>query len=361
MRSLDARKQIPVSRELFVRGTGQEDNIGDVVLRREMFDRLRPAGRLHLHLGEASPAFIEALALAASDVVYSDLGEWKRAALKSAARRRAWFVDKPGEIMVTRDVYRGQRTLLPLILAVRAGGGRVLRLGIGQRADNPAVVGAFRRLYRLSSLVAWRDPESAAAFGLGEVMPDWGFAPVASRPAEGSRSTLVLSYRGDRPALGASTLEGIRRFAVRQGLRTVVVTQVGRDETRTRELAEALGGEAVGWPESVSHAVQEERLREVYRRASVVLSDRLHVLIVAATEGALPINLVDQPDLKVARHFEAIGYRGLTVPGAGFAAEEVADVLSEQLPRRDELAAALDRAATALDEFAHRALHRGRR
>ncbi|MBF4463513.1 MULTISPECIES: polysaccharide pyruvyl transferase family protein [unclassified Rathayibacter] len=349
-----------MSREIFIRGTGQEDNIGDVVLRREMFARLRPAGRLHLFLGEASGDFIAALELAPSDIVYSDMGEWKRAALRAALRRRAWFVDKPGEIMVTRDVYRGQRSLLPLILAVRASGGRVLRLGIGQRSVNTEVVPAFRRLYSLSSLVAWRDIESAAAFRIGEVMPDWGFAPAST--AEGMpRKTLVLSYRGDRDILSSATLDGVRHFAEKKELSIVVVTQVGRDETRTRELAEALGGVAAGWPEGITHAVQEERLREIYRGAAAVFSDRLHVLIVAATEGAVPVNVVDEPDRKVARHFDAIGYRNITVLGSGRAAGEIADVLDAQLVRRGELLAALAAAGVALDDLTRRALGRAAR
>ncbi|WP_148059966.1 polysaccharide pyruvyl transferase family protein [Rathayibacter sp. PhB152] len=348
-----------MTRSVFVRGTGQEDNIGDVVLRRELFDRLRAVGALHLFLGDASKNFIEALALESGDVVYSDMKTWKRAAIASAVRGSTWFVDKPGEVLVTRDIYLGQRSLLPLIAAVRVTGGRVLRLGIGQRVANPAVVPMFRRLYRLSNLVAWRDPESAAAFGIGEVMPDWGFAAVGSDRSQADRGSIVLSYRSDRTILAAPTLEGIRRFAERAQLSVIVCTQVGRDNERTRELAKTLGSAALLWDDGVPHAEQEERLREVYRSAALVVSDRLHVLIVGATEGAVPVNLVDEKDPKVARHFDAIEYRGVTVLSEDLSADAVADALARQLLRRAELDRALEVADEAIERITRRALHVG--
>jgi len=344
-----------MARRVFVRGTGQEDNIGDVVLRRALFDRLRQAGELHIYLADASTDFIASLELGPRDEVYRDMRTWKIALLRSLVRRSTWFVDKPGEVLLTSDIYKGQRSLLPLLIAVRLRGGRVLRLGVGQRSPNPDMTPSFRRLYRISNAVLWRDSQSASDFGIGNVMPDWGFEAPRALPVETKRDLLVVSYRGDRPELSQTTLDRIRAFAVEHALEIVAVTQVQRDGDRSDELARALGGVAEPWPLDKSHAEQERDLRNIYRRTAMVLSDRLHVLIVAATEGAVPVNLVEVPDIKVARHFDVIGYRSITVAasgdGAGRDQQDVSVALSAQMERADEIKTAMETAARRIEEL----------
>lgn len=345
-----------MSRRIFVRGTGQEDNIGDVVLRRAMFDRLREAGELHIFLADSSAEFIASLELGPADVVYRDMRAWKVAALKSALRRSTWFVDKPGEILLTRDIYNGQRSLLPIVLAVRARGGRVLRLGVGQRAANAELTPKFRRLYKLSNAVLWRDSASAKAFGIGAVMPDWGFEAAPGGDITEGRDLLLVSYRSDRETLSDTTVTALRSYAAENGLSIVAITQVGRDEPRTTELAERLGGTTLPWAEGVTHAAQEAELRALFRRAALVVSDRLHVLIVGATEGAIPVNLVEVPDIKVVRHFDAIGYENLSIVAAGMPEAEIIEGLRTQSTRSDELRSAVRAARESIATLTAKAL-----
>jgi hypothetical protein len=68
-----------------------------------------------------------------------------------------------------------------------------------------------------------------------------------------------------------------------------------------------------------------------------VISDRLHVLIVGATEGGIPVNLIDEPDIKVGRHFEAIGYKDLSILTTGLTPAEIIGYLMEQSERSSEL------------------------
>ncbi len=342
-------------RRIYVRGTGQEDNIGDVILRRAFFDELSRAGELHILLGEASADFLSALDLRDSDVVYRDVDDWRRSAYRSVLRRDTWWVDKPGELLLEEDIYKGQRRLVPLILAVRARGGRALRLGIGQRKPNPAVIERFRRLYRLSSMVAWRDVDSREHFGLGEVMPDWGFLPGADSGSE-SRRRLVVSYRGDREPLSAETITAIREFASQESLTVTVITQVARDSARSKELHAQLGGDLVDWEVVAGHRAQEDRLRDIYLETAVALSDRLHVLIVAAAEGAVPVNLIAEPDTKVGRHFDAIGYHGMTVASADRTSKEILRDLAAQAARTDEVIARVSAARARIRDVARRAL-----
>jgi len=321
-----------------------------------MFDRLRQAGELHVFLADASDDFIEALRLDGTETIYRDMRGWKKAAFASALRGSTWFVDKPGEVLLTDDIYKGQRSLVPLLLAVRARGGRVLRLGVGQRSPNPRLTPKFRRLYRLANAVLWRDSESAHSFGIGAVMPDWGFEPETQDPATQKRDLLILSYRGDRPALGDRAVAALEAFAAARGLQIVAVTQVGRDEERTSELGARFNASTLGWDAGVSHADQEARLRALFRRAAVVASDRLHVLIVGATEGAIPVNLVEEPDVKVVRHFDVIGYHSFSIVVNDTDVPELVDRLNSQAGRGEELHAAIAQARREIERLTAGAL-----
>lgn len=341
---------------IFVLGSGQEDNIGDVVLRRTMFDELRARGALHVFLGPASDEFVTALALSDADVVYRDKGAWRSALWKSIrSGRGTWFVDKPGELILGRRYLLAQLRMLPAAVAIRLQRGKVLRLGLGQRSPEPRLTPVYRALFRLSNVVAWRDADTYATFRLGEVMPDWGFAERGSVEDEG-RNLLVLSYRSDKPALTPALVSAIGEAARSRGLSTVVVTQVGRDSTRSRELAASLGAELVDWPEERTHGEQERLLRDVYRRSAIVLSDRLHVLIVAMTEGAVPLALSMGPNYKIGRHFDAIGYAGVSVPVADGDQNSVDAAIAAALERRPEALRLLAAATRRIDDVAQNAM-----
>lgn len=342
---------------IFVLGSGQEDNIGDVVLRRTMFDELRRRGTLHIFLGPASEEFVTALALSSSDVVYRDKAAWRSALWRSIRRGRGtWFVDKPGELILGRRYLLAQVRMLPAAIAIRLQRGKVLRLGLGQRSPVPGLTPVYRALFRLSNLVAWRDADTYATFRLGQVMPDWGFAEQGTIETA-SRDLLVLSYRSDKPSLAPVVIDAVRQAALSRGLGITVVTQVGRDSARSVELAEQLDAQLVDWPEGRSHHDQEEMLRDVYRRSSIVLSDRLHVLIVAMTEGAVPLALSMGPNYKIGRHFDAIGYADVSVPVANDTdAASVEAAISSALARGPEASRLRVAAVRRIDDVAHEAM-----
>lgn len=335
---------------IFVLGSGQEDNIGDVVLRRTMFDELRKRGTLHVFLGPASAEFVAALALSPEDVVYHEKPAWRSALWRSIRRGRGtWFVDKPGELILGRRYLLAQLRMVPASIAIRLQRGKVLRLGLGQRRPVPGLTPVYRWLFGLSNVVAWRDADTYATFRLGEVMPDWGFAERGSTEVDG-RNLLVLSYRSDKPSLTPTLISAVKDAARSHGLQIAVVTQVGRDSSRSRELAEKLDAELVDWPEGRSHDEQEQLLRSVYRRSALVLSDRLHVLIVAMTEGAVPLALSLGPNYKIGRHFDAIGYADVSAPVNDGEAASVSTAIASALDRAPEARRLLAAAVGRIDD-----------
>lgn len=336
---------------IFLPGIGQFDNIGDIILRRQLVEWLIPLGRLHVFVGQSPEGFAEALGLRDTDVVYRSFSAWYRAALREALRGDAAYAFKAGEIQLTVVGMKEHVSVLPLLLALKARGGSVVRVGSGSRN--------FARLPRLliqpsillSDLTVWRDARTAGYLGRGGVMPDLAFGeglPTTELSAEG-RDTLVVSMRSDRAFPNAAWIEAVKRYAADNGLRILAVTQVLRDRDRSRELAAALGAELMDW-DGTDHGGQEERLREAYRRTALVVSDRLHVLITATTEGALPLALLVDTSDKIARHFDAAGISGVGVPSASLSVDQLLAVLTAAGSSRERVAAGLTGARARLAE-----------
>jgi exopolysaccharide biosynthesis predicted pyruvyltransferase EpsI len=140
--------------------------------------------------------------------------------------------------------------------------------------------------------------------------------------------------RGDRPYPDAQWIEAIREFAHTQGLTVQTVTQVLEDDSRGTELAAALGGKHFGW-DGTDPLRHEALLRDRYAETQMVVSDRLHVLILAALSGAIPCEMVTDPKPKVQANFDTIGYMNMSQ--AVTADADLIGFLERQLSRRAEL------------------------
>ena len=253
---------------------------------------------------------------------------------------------KPGEIQLTLVGMKEHLSLLPLLVALRLRGGRAIRAGVGTRNYASVPRALMRPSIALSDITLWRDVATAEYMGTGTVMPDLAFGEGADetlasfRSPSPERNALVVSLRGDeatRPYPSQAWVEAVRAFADRHGLELWAVTQVRTDDERTAELAKDLGGFALRWDESVEHAEQERRLRALYARTAIVLSDRLHVVIAAFTEGAVPVGSPVGDSDKVSRHFRTIGIEDVSIDAAGDSVEELSERLESLSARRAEM------------------------
>ncbi|TNM61083.1 glycosyltransferase [Streptomyces sp. NP160] len=344
---------------VFAVGRGQYENIGDLILRRQLMAWAAPAAQLHVYVGQSPEGYDEGLQLPADAVVYRSLGDWYRAALLAALRGPVAYLFKPGEIQLTLVGMKEHLVMLPLLAAIRLRGGRAVRAGVGSRGFAPLPRALLMPSVALSDLTLWRDVRTAEYLRVGELMPDLAFgegAPdeVVAAAAERSpeRDLLVVSVRGDEraPAYpGSGWVEGVRRYAAANGLRVWAVAQVDADDERAHRLAADLGGEVLGWSAG-DHWQQEQRLRALYRRAALAVSDRLHVVVAAHTEGAVPVGSVTSGSDKIDRHYAAIGLHGITTDAGSATADEVVAALTAAEARREEAVARLLEARAALRE-----------
>ncbi len=242
--------------------------------------------------------------------------------------------------------------MMPALLKVRARNGRVVRIGAGARQLSKFPRELMRASLSMTDLAIWRDSSTAAFLG-GDEMADLGFLGGSDESSRSqTRDQLVVSLRGDRNAPAPEWYATVQELATRLGLGVSIATQVKRDNLRTLEVAERLGARPLEWDEE-DHLTQESRLRELYGRASIVLSDRLHVLIAAATEGARVVSVASGNSEKISRHFDTAGYPPIVVDIRGLLAADAARAIQDVVDSVD-YSGALDRARAS----AHDALDR---
>jgi polysaccharide pyruvyl transferase WcaK-like protein len=296
-------------RAIFVNPAGQLDNIGDSVLRRAYLDALRDKGVLHVLAGQ-DDEYNSGLGLQPADVVYRSSLQWLAHAVWHALRRRLTFAINAGEFVGHRVDKRRSTWQLFVALIARLSGGQVLLSGVSIRPGTEGADTHLRRLARLSSLVSWRDAATQQEFQLGDVQPDWALH-LGSQDFTGDRPMLAIALRGDRPAPSDGWVLAVRELVTTHRLRPCVVVQVRRDGDAALELAARLQAEVLDWPVGVDHAGQEAAVRAFFRTCRFVVSDRIHALIIGATEGALPVGVKTSDPAKLTRTFERIAPIGL--------------------------------------------------
>lgn len=334
-------------RQLYYWCRGQDDNIGDVVLRRVLLRSLDRLGTPHVFIGSASPGFVDGMQFGPTVVTYTSKGRWWMALLRATVRRRGVLVFNPGEVRLDLRSAVAHAVLLPLQVLGRLLKVPSVRAGVAVKGRSALWELPFRASVALTTVNTWRDLESAERYG-ARASVDWAFRdgawPDERKIGADERPVLALTFRSDRQACPPSTLQELRRFADDRGLRIVVLVQVRRDREPSARMADELGATLLDWPDERGHWEHELIVRELFQVTRIVVSDRIHALIVGLTEGALPMGLVTPGDDKVERHFRAIGQPEVAGAASDFATSaliaERAEALSTAFADGESLRAA---------------------
>lgn len=291
-------------RRIFINPAGQRDNLGDSVLRRPYLDALRARGTLHVLAGRDDD-YSSGLGIGRDDVIYRSPVAWLGSAFLHAVGRRLTFAVNAGEVVGTRAEKR--RSIWQPILAAlaRFSGGEVIIAGVSVRPGTKTVETHLSYMSRMAALVTWRDAATMEESGRGVVQPDWAFH-LGGTGSGGPRDRFVVCLRGDRPAPTEEVVRSIRDYARLNELELWVVVQVRRDADAARTLAGRLGASVFEWPSHINHADHERALRDFYKGSRIVASDRIHALIIATTEGAVPIGITTSDPAKLSRTFSHV-------------------------------------------------------
>lgn len=348
-RNHGSRRRRPAS--TFVSLTGPAGNIGDALIRRESLGwALGTSTSLVVYAGNAPDVWLRQLGVPDDAVVLRSkrsVPRWLWMLATSPSRPVLMF--EAGEVPLDRGNVLRELVFLAETVLVRLKSGVVVRPPRGIRAPTNPALWLHSLAARLSQEALWRDAASAALAGGGAIAPDIGFA-VSPSPSGQERRELVVSLRGARPLPGPTWMDAIRATAETAGLRIRTVVQVREDEERARELAQALGGEFEPW--GATDAVQQEaNLRERYTGARLVVSDRMHVLVLAAIDGAVPAELVPSPTRKITEAFATIGFHDISYDAQASDSDGMRRFLEAQLKRTAEVGERVDAARRRLTEL----------
>ncbi|MGJ9372063.1 hypothetical protein [Nesterenkonia sp. CF4.4] len=240
--------------------------------------------------------------------------------------------------------------LLVVSLALKLRGALVVR---PPRSINPSsnlCLWIHRLGCRLSDVVLWRTEPSQRYAKVGQLAPDTAFGePRTLGLAWSERKRLVVSMRGKRRFPSVQWFESIRDIASKADLDLIVVTQVREDEQRSAEIATELGAELHVW-DQVEDIDQEVRLRELYETAAIVVSDRLHVLVLGAMAGAVPLELSDRPVSKILDTFAQVGMTDVVFDTASSQSSDAVRFAFRAVDGREKMSQKLDDANTRLKE-----------
>jgi polysaccharide pyruvyl transferase WcaK-like protein len=323
--------------KVFVTLTGDYPNIGDALIRRRSLAWARLCGdSVAAFVGRAPDMWCQQINLSDEDDIYrqADIRSWFVAMLK--APRGFTLVLEPGEVDLRLNQYKWETMVLLFSLMTRIKGGRVIRPPRSLSRASPILTFWHKLGLRCSEVVLWREADSQALVDTGEVVPDIAFSEMPYGDESAPRPRLLISLRGLRPRPSAAWEESVQTFAQEQGLVITCIAQVRQDEVRAAELASALGGECIDFGDR-DDLEQENLLRRAYAEAAVVISDRLHVLILASLGGCVPCELVPKPSSKVATHFRAAGIISITKDAEDSSVAEMLSFLHVVHGRRDEL------------------------
>lgn len=338
-------------RRIFIVLTGVSGNLGDAVIRRRVLEWARGTGEIHAYVGKTTPGWVEQLGMRDDEKVYGagTRREWVRELVLGRGKRALVF--DPGEVPLGRAHLKSELFFVALTALVRLRGGVVVRPPRAV-ADYTTATGTLHRISSAwSQFTLWRSESSFRKMRTGILVPDTAFdEPRVSGLPVADRDKIVISLRGKRSVPPEAWFIAVRDFAKEAGLSISIMSQVDEDEERSALLAERLGAGVtyVPWGER-SDLEQEIAVRKLYESAAFVISDRLHVLILSAQAGAVPIEIVERPVPKVAEHFAVAGITGVTKDISGLASDEILEFLRGREAQRASITENMDAARARLD------------
>ncbi|WP_162903767.1 polysaccharide pyruvyl transferase family protein [Leucobacter sp. wl10] len=293
--------------------TGHVRNVGDSMLRRPLADLYRETGPISVWSGAPGSGYEKGLRITNAESARSFLA-WALEFTLAAIRGKPTFVFNAGEFGVTKAYFFGLLALAPALALASAKGSNIIWAGAGVKELRRYFMWPFKTLAKRADVLLWRDVTSTGLMGRGDIMPDWGFglgpggekASTIKDVSIAARRYIAISLRGDRQQPSQEWIEAVGRLALRVNRKLICVVQVEDDEQMAQYVANRLNAEVVAWGDS-NHWEQERRIRLTYSQAVLTLSDRLHGLIIAATEGSIPLGWCEATTPKVANHFEVIG------------------------------------------------------
>lgn len=309
---------------VFVYLKTQFSNAGDALIIREQVRIFRALGRIRAARSGAPQAFLSELGLAQDEIFE---GGWLRLVMRVAwgalrTSERPFLLLPPGDPGGGVSAGALARCMVFPLLAML--GVRIVRVGFSLGRLSPARMRLESWISRWCHFQGIRDLLSindAKHYGFHRVgyFPDLSLNTphmTAMRgPAMTARPRVALSFRGDNigESERSATIETV--FATlapyRQSATLVGVVQVQRDQAFVEQVMEEARRRGFKTEAAVFTSFNLTELAAQYATCDLVLSNRLHVFLFGALNGATPLAVIDEVrNRKITGILQTIGIAG---------------------------------------------------
>lgn len=290
----------------FFSANTQYENAGDALINRELLKVLRRWGSVRVAQSGAPEVFIRQLRLEPQELHYESRPALWLGAFLAGTKARFSRTERPCLVLTPGDpggVFDREVMLRgALMVMLNLAGVRIVRLGVslGRMSRGRLRFEAF--MSRFYAHIGIRDSKSldvATAHGFQNCgyFPDFALAldPTERLSKADDHYNVMVSLRddnlgrADRATLVTKLDQVIDAMSVNRAVSLHFVAQVGIDGGFARFLKDRYAGRI----RSVMSEEQNiDRLANIYSRADLILSNRLHALLLASACGAVPLGLL---------------------------------------------------------------------
>jgi polysaccharide pyruvyl transferase WcaK-like protein len=364
----------------------QYQNLGDLIINKTLLEKMREHGKLMINDRNAPDWFSEELGITAAERVDQYNLKFNRLLLWSAFKRRfqknknTYLVLTPGHIYDAHPDLKLKPTLRSIFdfLLLNIMGVRICRFGASVGPFFPLGQMAERWKSRLMYFYSVRDSISETyvhELGIQNVQrfPDLAWLMNVERLARGKPQTqfsdnyVIFSFRASTHKLDNSNLykeslypvlDQIAHFVCGELAQKLVISyQVKRDYETCQEIKDRYQEQYK--PVLIENQVNRQDMQQIYAHASLVFSNRLHVLVFAMAHGAIPIAVVDvEKHSKVVGIFSDVGLMHLVIDiqNPQIHLERLYDVVANIDKNREQIKCLFDKMRSCGDELLDRVM-----
>jgi len=291
----------------------QFENLGDIVLAVEIIRHMRSQGRVYIDDRDCPDSFLAFLALADDESAKASKSGFKRNMLFSAigsffTGNKVRFLLKPGHMSVRGVGIRSSVYTIYLHLL------KLLNIEIARYGASISFDDSDAQTCEFNRSKAYKDYTVRDLLSL-ELATNSGIKKGLPLTTGSTKIYVAGSFRADineDTKINVKSCTTVMQTALdtQEPAKPLLVSQVYRDDDFNASVARELQcTNTVFFDGSVS---SNEALFDAYEKTSVMISNRLHVLLFCASRGALPIPYISlTANAKVANLFISIGLEEL--------------------------------------------------
>ena len=340
----------------------QYENLGDEVINSILLQEIAKRTQVNALSADVPQWYLQNvrdnIGLAGANVRYFDDQRAFTTALLCAGVRppKSWVFTACGDVSGEQSDYKRDLsfTLLQYLPWLR-----LASVGASYSSVSPSKARLLRLASQRSKGISVRDSLSQSLLAEKQVkvdrVPDLAFKmPWRSTGFEPVRALFSFRQIAGR---NEATFTALLKKAVEElnevGLPSAMTWQVGRDEEYCRCLAEKIGIPIKAPPDP--HA-RVKAMCQVYDGAALVFSNRLHVLLVAASRGAVPIALLHKSERKIRGIFYDNNMSDYYDEPENFAFEKLKAIIRNLPQYSSKVRSVFDKNSREIDDYFDRTL-----